>query len=333
LEGNRDAVFISIEIELKGFQPFYRLSFGIFDLSLKCIEFKEVSMPHKKISMTIVVALFAFAMLGFPKNAMAGGVCGGAYTADPGDTVDKLAAMCGIPAQMIYSANPGLSNNLTTGKTIIIPGLGAPSNNPAPTTPVPTPSANAPDTSPAFFYGAFSYFPSQYNSGTYIVQWGDTFDKIAAQFKISHAELWGANPQIWDFNLLYPGQVIYIPNHNVNVFVPPPPQYTYTAPETTDAYAELIYPGDISSRAPTSTVILKNNSGTDVYVSLRITRADGTNAIYEYSVPKQRTVEIPVGWIDIVASVGGNKLTNGFKLHPDDEYRVITFNKSKVHVD
>lgn len=283
---------------------------------------------NKFIQITVFAAL-TIALLGFPMNATAGGVCGGAYTADPGDTVDKLAAMCGVSAQAIYIANPGISNKLTTGQTVIIPGLGAPSNTPVPTTPVPTPTSNAPETSPAYYYGMYSYFPSNYNAGTYIVQWGDTFDSIAAQFKISHEELWGANPQIWDFNLLYPGQVIYIPNHNTNVFVPPPPQYTYTKPTVN---SELVYPGDIPKYADRSTVILKNLSKTDVYVSLRITRADGTNAIYEYSVPKQREVEIPVGWIDIVASVGGNKLTNGFKLHPN-EYRTITFNKSKIHVD
>ena len=286
-------------------------------------------MLQNKSFQIIVFVLLSIAMLGFPMNVMAGGVCGGTYTADPGDTVDKLAAMCGVSAQTIYNANPGISNNLTPGQTVTIPGAGGSVASPAPTTPVPAPSANAPDTSPAYYYAEYSYFPSNYNSGTYIVQWGDTFDKIAAQFKISHDELWGANPQIWDFNLLYPGQVIYIPNKNVNVFVPPPPQYSYTEPT---AYSELVYPGDIPKRAPQGTVILKNKSGTDVYVSLRITRADGTNAIYEYSVPKQRDVEIPVGWIDIVASVGGRKLTNGFKLHEGDIH-TITFNRSKVVVD
>ena len=45
----------------------------------------------------------------------------------------------------------------------------------------------------------------------YIVHSGDTFSAIAARFGVSLAALVGANPQISDPNLIFPGQVITIP--------------------------------------------------------------------------------------------------------------------------
>lgn len=49
-------------------------------------------------------------------------------------------------------------------------------------------------------------------SGTHTVAWGDTMWKIAVKYQIGVSELIQANPQISNPNLIYPGQVINIPN-------------------------------------------------------------------------------------------------------------------------
>jgi uncharacterized YkwD family protein/spore coat assembly protein SafA len=49
-------------------------------------------------------------------------------------------------------------------------------------------------------------------SGTHTVVKGDTMWKIAVKYQIGVSELIAANPQIKNPDLIYPGQVIYIPN-------------------------------------------------------------------------------------------------------------------------
>ena len=46
---------------------------------------------------------------------------------------------------------------------------------------------------------------------TYVVKPGDTLSGIAQMFGVGLAALEAANPQIPDFNLIFPGQVINIP--------------------------------------------------------------------------------------------------------------------------
>ena len=50
------------------------------------------------------------------------------------------------------------------------------------------------------------------NNGTYVVRWGDTMRIIANRFGIPLFSLIAANPQIWNPNLIFPGQVIYLPS-------------------------------------------------------------------------------------------------------------------------
>lgn len=47
---------------------------------------------------------------------------------------------------------------------------------------------------------------------TYTVQPGDSLWKIAVRYEIGLAELQQANPQIKDFTLIYPGQIVNIPD-------------------------------------------------------------------------------------------------------------------------
>ena len=46
---------------------------------------------------------------------------------------------------------------------------------------------------------------------------GDTMWKIASKYQVGVSEVINANPQIENFDLIYPGQVINIPAANANV--------------------------------------------------------------------------------------------------------------------
>jgi LysM repeat protein len=70
---------------------------------------------------------------------------------------------------------------------------------------------------------------------TYVVKQGDTLSGIAEKFSVGLAALEAANPQIPDFNLIFPGQVIHIP---VGPF-PPPGSYVVQPGDTLTAIAEL----------------------------------------------------------------------------------------------
>lgn len=285
-------------------------------------------MSHKSfVRMTILVLLAMLAAL-IPLQVRAGGVCGGAYTIEKGDTVDKLAALCGTTSAAIYAANPGLTEPLKAGQTITIPG----SNYGAPTTavvvtPIPVTATPVPAVVNNYYtynyYNSYDYYPATTYSGSYLVQPGDTFSGIAYRYGLTLHELWAANPYIWDINLLYVGQVLYIPS-------------SYwaggTNPISAETPTELSYPGDIPNKAPRASITLVNKSEAEVYISLRTARADGTNAINEYPVGGKVYATIPVGWIDYVAWVGGRKFTGGFKLS-ESSIITITFNRSKVVVN
>lgn len=288
-------------------------------------------MSRKVFIQTVTFALFVLAVLALPLSAQAGGVCGGAYTIEKGDTVEKLAAMCGTTTAAIYAANPGLKEPLIKGQTITIPGAnyGAPTtavvttpSTPIPVTVTPTPViVNNYNT--YNYYNYYNYYPSTTYNGSYVVQPGDTFSNIAYRFGLTIYDLWAANPYIYDINYLYVGQTLYIP---ANYWAGGP------APISAEEPVALSYPGDIPKGAPQGTVKLVNKANGDVYISLRTSRADGTNAINEYPVNGTLSADIPVGWIDYVAWVGGVKFTGGFKLS-EGEHHTITFSKSKVVVD
>jgi len=278
-------------------------------------------MLRKNMIQFLISSLTALTLLATPSIAMAGGVCGGSYIAEPGDTVEKLAAMCGTTTAAIYAANPGINNKLSTGQTLVIPGLNYGQQNvPPPVVTPPSPAPHQPYPYPTD--PAYNYYPQYGNNGTYIVQWGDTFSSIANRFGVSFYALLAANPQIWGVNLIYAGQTLYIPVSNVPVAYTPAAQ-----PEP----SPLTW-STVNRNAPDAVVILSNKSGGDVYISLHTSRADGTSAIHEYPVNGTLNVDIPVGWIDYVAWVGGVKYTGGFKLK-EGQIHTITFNRSKVVVD
>lgn len=289
-------------------------------------------MFRKPLMLTILIVLAMLAAL-IPLQVRAGGVCGGAYTIEQGDTVEKLAAMCGTTASAIFAANPGLKEPLTVGQTITIPGPNfgvtvtvtvtpTVTLTPAPTTP--TPVVTIVNNYYTYnYYNSYGYYPAATYSGTYIVQPGDTFAAIAYSFGLTIQDLMAANPYVTNIDLLYVGQTLYIP---ANYWAGGP------VPISVEEPVALSYPGDIPAGAPEGLVRMVNKANGDVYVSLRTSRADGTSAVNEFPVNGTISAGIPVGWIDYVAYVGGIKFTGGFKLREEAEI-TITFNRSKVVID
>jgi LysM repeat protein len=145
----------------------------------------------KHIQILIVIALLAatFVSTGSVKASYP---CPTYYTVQWGDTLSGIAAYCGTTVYAIRAANPGLGWWVYAGQVIYIP---------TGTTPPPQP-------------------PPSY--ATYVVMPGDTLGKIAARAGTTVYAILAVNPQITNPNLIYVGQVIYMPP---GVAAPPPPSY------------------------------------------------------------------------------------------------------------
>lgn len=285
-------------------------------------------MSYKFFVRASILFLFASALIFVPLHVRAGGVCGGTYIVDPGDTFAIIASKCGTMVSAIQAANPGLSEPLKTGQTLTVPGVTyvtatgvtvAPVTVTATITPVPPVPTLQVSFPPYNYYNYYNYYPPTYYAGIYIVQYGDTFASIASRFGVGVYDLWAANPQIWDINLIYVGQAIYVPGSSSVVLTPTSVPVPLSWSDADPGYRK-------------GGVTLSNQAHGDVYVSLRTTLSDGSNAINEYPVSGTFTVNIPAGWIDYVAWVGGVKFTGGFKLGPDSDH-TLTFYKNKVVVD
>ena len=127
--------------------------------------------------------------------------CGGnqSYRVVSGDTMFEIARRFGITLDALIAANPQIAdpNLIFPGQEICVPVPSAvtpiPAPMPAPVSPI------IPAPGPCF------------NGTLYTVRPGDTLFEIARANNISLTALIGANPQIPDPNLIYPGQVICIP--------------------------------------------------------------------------------------------------------------------------
>ncbi|HUI88161.1 MAG TPA: LysM peptidoglycan-binding domain-containing protein [Anaerolineales bacterium] len=135
------------------------------------------------------------ASLAITGNALAWSGCGSTYTVQWGDTLASVAYKCGTTVAAIRQANPNLRYWLYAGQTISMPGYYA--NNAA--------------YNPAPQYYTTNYYPAAPTARTYVVQWGDTMHKIAERMNVSLNDLIAANPQIWNPNWIFYGQVINIP--------------------------------------------------------------------------------------------------------------------------
>ena len=64
--------------------------------------------------------------------------------------------------------------------------------------------------------------PAESTGVYHTVQWGETLYRISLYYSTTVNAIMAANPQIWNPNIIYAGQVLYIPAGDV---APPPPTY------------------------------------------------------------------------------------------------------------
>ncbi|MCC7117553.1 MAG: LysM peptidoglycan-binding domain-containing protein [Anaerolineales bacterium] len=265
--------------------------------------------------LTRILSLLALtlAVICIPQAAFAGGVCGGAYIVEAGETFSSIAARCGTSVANIVSANPKVKEPLKAGQSITVPGA----------------NYNSAVTNPnASVDNSTNYGPVNY-SAVYTVQVGDTFSSVAQRYGVSVNALWAANPNIWDINYLFVGQTLNVPSGT------PAPALTATpggvvTPLPTEP--EHLSWGTVPFNAPKGVVTLANKANGQVYVSLQGTTQDGTRVINEYSVDGTMLVKVPSGSYRYVASVGGIRFVGYFQLGKGGEAK-ITFYEKKVVVE
>jgi len=251
------------------------------------------TMSRKAFAQVFILALILLAFLAVPGKAQAGGDCGSTYVVQWGDTLSAIALRCDTTVAALYAANPGLGGYLYAGQTLVIPG------------------------------GDSNHYASVDYSGTYVVQYGDTFSGIASRYGVGTSELWAANPYIWDINFLYAGQVIHVP---ISTWTP--------AVSTSTETADTLSYGTVPFGYPYGKIKLSNHTYSDIYISLQGTMRDGYEVINEYSVDNNRTmdVKVPVGWYYYVAWVGGQQYVGQFHLNEDTNH-TIKFYEKKVVVE
>ncbi len=121
---------------------------------------------------------------------------GGTYVVQWGDTMRRIADRMGVSLNDLIAANPQLWNPsmIYAGQVINMPGG----------------SGYVPQ---GQMYGGYNYHPDGYSQGsssTYTVCRGDTLKIIAARFGTTVDHLLALNPQIWNPNWIFAGQVIRI---------------------------------------------------------------------------------------------------------------------------
>lgn len=249
-------------------------------------------MSYKNTAQVFIAVLLLLAFLAVPSGIQAGGtVCGGTYIVQWGDTLSAIAERCKTSVDALYAANPGISSYLYAGQVLVIPGLSQP------------------------------VYPN-----AYVVQPGDTFAVIAARFGVTVNSLQAANPHIQNINLLYPGQILYLPvlaatTTAIAVAPAPTPQ-----PLIPRSY------GTVPPRTPYATIKLINKAKSQVYVSLQGTTTSGVSIIREYPVSGWTSVRVPAGWYIYVAWVGGKKFEGQFKLGGESDLN-MSFYANKVVVE
>ncbi len=112
------------------------------------------------------------------------------YIVEPGDTLKIIAARFGTTVGNLASMNSLYNYDLIyVGQSLRVPNGSSPVYYPPTPAPQPAPVA----------------------AGTYVVQWGDTMRKIADRMNINLNDLIAVNPQLWNPNLIFIGEVINLP--------------------------------------------------------------------------------------------------------------------------
>jgi len=250
-----------------------------------------------------VLTLLLLAFLAIPAGARAGGVCGGTYVVDVGDTLNSIAARCGTSVSAITTANSGVADPLRAGQTLTLPRSS--SGGSSVTSSIVSSNTTTTTTTTTTTYTA----PTVTNSsGTHVVQYGETFSSIAYRYGLSVNQLWAANPQVANINYVYAGQVLTIPGGGST---------------STTELKPLSY-GNVPAGTVYSDVRLVNKSSGDIYVSIQGSTRDGIRVIYEYPVGKSTRVKVPAGSYTYVAWANGQEFTGYFDLGQNSS-RTLTF--------
>ncbi len=270
-------------------------------------------MSRKVFAQVSVLVLLLLALLAIPASVQAGGVCGGTYVVEAGDTLNSIATRCGTTASAITAANPGVGDPLRAGQTLNLSSTT--SGGGAVTSTIVSSDASYTATTTTIVNTNY-VAPVTYSNGTHIVQYGDTFSAIAYRYGLSVGQLWAANPQVWNINYIYGGQVLYIPSGGQSVYTP------------VSELEPLTY-GNVPAGTPYSTVKLVNKSASrDIYVSLQGSTIDGVRVIFEYPVQSSLKVKIPAGDYTYVAWVNEQEFVGYFHLGKDAT-RTLTFRNSE----
>jgi LysM repeat protein len=197
----------------------------------------------KRIFQSMIVLAILAASFASAGGALAWGGCSSYVTVQWGDTLSGIAAQCGTTVYTIQAANPGLGYWVYAGQVLYIPsGSSNPGHYPPPTT-----------------------------GSTYVIQVGDTLAKIANRFGTTVSAIMAVNPQIYNPNVIYVGQVINLPAGSGNPNPPPPPptkpcNCPAPAPGHELNTAKVNYKGGMYIRSePNGAIIASAMNGDTVY--------------------------------------------------------------------
>lgn len=140
----------------------------------------------KKLVIFFVLAAVLAVSFGSPSQVLAAGDCGDSYTVQRGDYLRKIALLCETTVAALERANPDLQNpnRIYPGQILMLPG--------------------------AIIKGSGS-------TDVYIVQSGDTLNKLATRFGTTVNNLLKLNPDVKDVSVIYEGQRLSVPKAGIPV--------------------------------------------------------------------------------------------------------------------
>ena len=201
---------------------------------------------------------------------------GGSYTVQAGDSYWRIANKYGISISELQRLNGTSDYNLYPGQSLKVPGSGSSSNT--------TASSNSSSTSTSTTTAA----PAA--GGSYTVQAGDSYWRIANKYGISISELQRLNGTSNYF--LYPGQSIKVPGSGSASATPAPASNTASttpAPAETPAPAPSTGGGNYTVQAGDSYWRIANKYGISIS---ELQRLNGTSNYFLY--PGQ-SIKVPGG--------------------------------------
>ncbi len=146
----------------------------------------------KKLFIASLMVIFVVASLGSMNVSAQEQInCGDYYKVQSGDWLSRIAVKCDVPVQRIIKLNPQIENInlLYPGQTIYLTEEAIPE--------IPVTGDDS------------------ISMELYTVQPGDTLSEIAARHQLSVSELLAANPSIDSKNIIYTGQLLYVPQESI----------------------------------------------------------------------------------------------------------------------